>query len=126
MGDPARTGRSRLSARRRPSAGSGSGHRSCLVVHPPEVDGLGAQRRRLLGEVVRSRESTCQRARSVAAQHSGGVPPAGAVHLALACDNEPELEEPVDVDVRRGHRVDVHVSSTYDVVSDGVPIRPKL
>jgi hypothetical protein len=51
-----------------------------------------------LSEVVSRRESTLEQRRSVAAEDTLGVPPAGRVHLAVAGDNQAKLEKTIEGD----------------------------
>jgi hypothetical protein len=50
-----------------------------------------------LGEAMSPRKAPFQNGSSAGTQHSLGIPPAGAVHLAMSGDNETEFEEAVEV-----------------------------
>src|SRR5581483_9493713 len=51
-----------------------------------------------LREAVGPRKAARKRNRAVPAEHPVCVPPAGAIHFAVSSDDQPELEEPVEVD----------------------------
>ena len=57
------------------------------------------EHRSRLGEVVRPGQAALQRLRPAPPELAVGVPPLGAIHLADPCDDEAQLEQPLEIDV---------------------------